>query len=272
MIVVPRIGVIARRGTLGAGAFMAGWTAVATLTWLRYGRTRADLGQLPLLDSALPDPEVDECHSVAVAAPADVTLAAACALDLQASPANKAILAIRTLPARMRGASVRAEASDGLLAETLALGWRRLAEDPGREIVMGAISQPWHGEAAFTPLSPDDFRTFREPGWAKIVWTLSVEPTGPDSCVFRTRTRVATTDPDSRRRFRRYWAIFSPGIILIRWEVLRLVRVAAERRARGVASSASSPLPSQDEHADARDPRRQDQDGPVVERDGHQQE
>lgn len=35
--------------------------------------------------------------------------------------------------------------------------------------------------------------------------------------MFRTETRVATTDPASRRRFRRYWTVFSAGILLIRF-------------------------------------------------------
>ena len=231
-MIIPRLGMVLRLGILGAVAFVTGWASVGSATWLRYGRTRADLGNVPLVDAVLPDPEVDECHTVHVAAPADVTLAAACGLDLQASPVNKAILGIRTLPARLRGEPVRLEASEGLLAETLALGWGRLAEDPGREIVMGGITQPWQGQATFKPLPPDQFRSFAEPGWAKIVWTLSVEPAGAEACVFRTRTRVKTTDPESRRLFRRYWAIFSPGIILIRYEVLRLVRAAAERRPR----------------------------------------
>jgi hypothetical protein len=38
-----------------------------------------------------------------------------------------------------------------------------------------------------------------------------------------------TTDPVSRARFRRYWAFLSPGILIIRYEILRLVRAKAER-------------------------------------------
>ncbi len=223
------IGSAARLGACAAVAGAAGWAGYASLAWLRYGRTRDDFGQVPLLDGVMPEAEVDECHQVHVAAPADVTFDAACRLDLQASPVNAAIMGIRTLPARFRGDPVRADASDGLLAETLALGWGRLAEDPGRELVMGAVTQPWKGEAVFRPVPPEEFAAFNEPGFAKITWTLSVEPTGPDTCVFRTRTRVMTTDADSRQQFRRYWAMFSPGILLIRYEVLRLLKAAAER-------------------------------------------
>jgi hypothetical protein len=42
---------------------------------------------------------------------------------------------------------------------------------------------------------------------------------------------VVTTDAQSRRRFRRYWSVVSPGILLIRHETLRLVRREAERHA-----------------------------------------
>jgi hypothetical protein len=38
-----------------------------------------------------------------------------------------------------------------------------------------------------------------------------------------------TTDPVSRERFRRYWAFLSPGILIIRYQILRLVRAEAVR-------------------------------------------
>jgi hypothetical protein len=43
---------------------------------------------------------------------------------------------------------------------------------------------------------------------------------------------VATTDPSARAKFRRYWVMVSPGVLLIRREMLRLVKREAERRAR----------------------------------------
>jgi hypothetical protein len=221
-----------RIAAAGVTAFFAGWAGVGTLTWLRYGRQRTDLGSAGLIDAVMPDPEVDECHEVHVDAPADATFAAATLLDLQSSPINATVVGLRTLPARLRGDEVRAaEASGGFLAETKALGWGELAADPGREIVMGAVCQPWEGEVVFRPLPPEEFASFHEPGYAKIAWTLEVMPDGDQACTFRTRTRVATTDPDSRRRFRRYWAIFSPGILLIRLEMLRMIRSAAAQRA-----------------------------------------
>jgi hypothetical protein len=91
-----------RLAAAGVTAFTAGWASVGALTWLCYGRRRTDLGHAGLIDAVMPDPEVDECHQVHVDAPADVTFAAAASLDLQASPINAGVIALRTLPARLR--------------------------------------------------------------------------------------------------------------------------------------------------------------------------
>ena len=48
-------------------------------------------------------------------------------------------------------------------------------------------------------------------------------------------TRVAATDPASRRRFAVYWLVVGPGSTAIRWELLTAVQVRAEARARGSA-------------------------------------
>jgi hypothetical protein len=91
------------------------------------------------------------------------------------------------------------------------------------------VTQPWEADVVFGGLGPEAFTAFDTPGYVKIVWTLEVEPRGELASEFRTQTRVATTDAYARSRFRRYWAVFSPGILLIRLEGLRLVKAEAER-------------------------------------------
>ena len=61
--------------------------------------------------------------------------------------------------------------------------------------------------------------------------TLRADPDRPDRSIFRTETRVATTDATARARFRLYWARFSAGIILIRRLMLPNLKATAERRA-----------------------------------------
>jgi hypothetical protein len=121
-----------------------------------------------------------------------------------------------------------------LLDETLSLGWGILAEEPGREIVVGAVTRPWEPNVRFQSLPPDEFAAFREPGYVKIAWTLTAIPLDESRSQFRTETRVATTDADARARFRRYWAVMAPGIGLIRRQTLGLVRRDAEARYRAL--------------------------------------
>jgi hypothetical protein len=87
-------------------------------------------------------------------------------------------------------------------------------------------------DVVFRPLPPEEFVTFHEPDYVKIAWTLRADPLGATHSIFRTETRVVTTDSVSRAKFRRYWAFASPGIILIRWALLGPLKTEAERRIR----------------------------------------
>jgi hypothetical protein len=105
--------------------------------------------------------------------------------------------------------------------------------------VVGTYTQPWHQQVTFQPLPPEQFATFAEPGYVKIIYTLAAEPLGPGRFRFVTRTRVVTTDAEARRRFRRYWAPMSAGTILIRYMSLPMAKREAERRARNQRRTAS---------------------------------
>jgi hypothetical protein len=212
----------------GTGGIIVGWGAYALVAWLGYGRLGIDRRPDRLLDRFIPEYEVAERHETRVAAPGDVTYQAACDFDLRESPLIRTIFRAREL---LLGAPAAPNAPSRLLELTLQAGWRTLAEDPGRELVVGTITRPWEARVSFHPLAPDVFAAFDEPGYVKIVWTVCVDPVEDRSSVFRTVTRVQTTDTGSREKFRRYWAVFSPGILLIRYEVLRIVRAVAARRA-----------------------------------------
>ena len=96
----------------------------------------------------------------------------------------------------------------------------------------GACSQKFPGARLSSAASPDEFQGFSEDDYVKIVWTLRADPVGTAESIFRTETRVRTTDPVARAKFRRYWSFLSPGIILIRWISLGPLKAEAERRAR----------------------------------------
>jgi hypothetical protein len=218
--------------TAGALGLAAGvYASYVVAAWLRYGHASAarDEGIDPFLDRFMPVYEVAERHYIQVAAPADVTFRAACEQDLMALPVVRAIFKTREV---VLGAEPDGAAHPrGLLALTKSIGWGMLAEIPGREIVMGAVTRPWYANVVFRALPPDEFAAFHEPDYVKIVWTLRADSVGPHESIFRTETRVITTDAAARSKFRWYWARFSPGIVLIRRLSLGPLRCDAERRA-----------------------------------------
>jgi hypothetical protein len=214
----------------GLGLAALGYGVYVATAWCRYGHAPSPDPDAtdPLLDHFMPEYEVAERHQVQVMAPAEITLLAASEANLQQSAIVRVIFKAREL---ILGAEPGAQGRPkGLLAETEALGWRVLAEKPGREIVVGAVTQPWMPNVVFRGLAPDEFREFREAGYVKIVWTLRADPLGSAESIFRTETRVATTDLIARSRFRWYWARFSPGIVLIRRILLTHLKREAERR------------------------------------------
>jgi len=218
---------------LAAGA-NATYVAVA---WCRYGRAAQPSSEDRdcALDRFMPVYEVRERHQIHVAAPAATTLAAAREMDLLQSPIVRAIVKAREL---ILGAMPDTRPRPrGLLAEVQALGWGILTDIPDREIVVGAVAQPWKANVVFRALPPDEFAAFDEPGCVKIVWTLRADPAGSDASLFSTETRVVATDAAARARFRWYWSLFSPGVILIRWVSLGSLQAEAERRAHGEQST-----------------------------------
>lgn len=223
----PSLKRTARIVGVGAGTAALVGIAYAGATWLRYGKASRDEPRNPILDRFLPAYEVREVHQTRVDAPPELTYAVAEALDFQQSALVKGIFKGREL---LMGAERQARQPQSFLSEVRALGWRVLDEEPGQHLVMGAVTQPWKADVKFHGLEPEEFATFNEPGYAKIAWTIAVEPNGASGSVFRTETRVVTTDSEARRRFRRYWTVVSPGVMLIRREMLRLVRREAERR------------------------------------------
>ncbi len=222
----------ARWLAFGTGVAAGAYGAYVGITWLRYGRPRSAKPQEAdeLLDGFMPEYEISERHHINVDAPAEMTFAAACDMDLLDSRTVRAIIKSREL---LLGAHPEENRLPrGLLAQTEALGWRVLTRIPGREIVMGAVTQPWKGNVRFEGVAPDQFAKFHEPDYVKIAWTLRADPAGAEKSVFRTETRVVCTDATARVKFRRYWSFLSPGIILIRRLSLGPLKKVAEYRAR----------------------------------------
>ena len=167
-------------------AAAAAYASYVGVTWYRYGHVQRPAGDEPdqLLDRFMPIYEVVERHHARVGAPAAVTLDVAETMELFQLPLVRAIFKGRELI--LGAAPDERPRPRGLLAEVQSLGWGVLAESPGREIVVGAVTKPWEPNVTFRSLAPDDFAAFAEPGYVKIAWTLRADPIS--------RTRVDLPD------------------------------------------------------------------------------
>jgi hypothetical protein len=204
-----------------------GWAA---LSYARYGgpHRRDHSEHDEPLDRFMPKYDVYERHTIVVNARADVTLAAARSQDFFGTPLIKAIFKAREWA--MGSSPEVAPRRQGLLGTTLALGWRVLEDVPGRELVVGAVTRPWQANVTFRGIAPEQYAGFNEPDYVKIVWTLRADPIDRGArCLFSSETRAVATDAEAARKFRRYWALASPGISIIRRIGLPTLKATAER-------------------------------------------
>jgi len=187
-----------------------------------------------LLDKFIPDPEVAERHQIDINAPADVVMATAREIELLKSPVIRAIFKARERA--LGGEPDDRDHPTALIEQMQSIGWVMLAERPGREMVLGSVTQPWQAAPVFRSVPGAEFRNFSEPGYVKIVWTLRADPVDETRSTFHTETRACTTDAGARRRFRNYWSFVAPGVEVIRRAMLGPLRRAAEQRVTRTAA------------------------------------
>lgn len=216
---------------VAAGAAVATYAGYVAFTFKRYGRPDVSGTPDPLFDDFMPEYEVRDRHAIRIAAPAHVAFDVARTLRMDRPRLTRFLFMLRALPARIEGEPAPLP-SQGIVADCVALGWRVLTEVPGRHIVLGCATKPWNTNVTFEPIAPEAFAKFREPGYAKIAWAIHAAAERPDACTVTVETRIATTDAEARRRFRRYWAFLAPGIKAIRYDMLETLKTLAEEQAQ----------------------------------------
>ncbi len=118
---------------------------------------------------------------------------------------------------------LHAPASQPLLEVATSSGFVLLADEPGREIVVGTLLG---GPARPTP---EQFLANRSPGVSKAVMNFWIEPLAEGHCRLITETRVASIDASARRAFDYYWRLIFPGSSIIRREWLAAIKRRAEQ-------------------------------------------
>jgi hypothetical protein len=193
-----------------------------------------------VLDRLMPSFQAVECHSATIAASADHVWAALAEVTIGELYLFRLLLGLRVLPGRLVGSPrARLDADEPLLGWAVRFGFTILGEEVRRELVVGAIGQPWRldGGRGMAVAGGDDFAAFDQPGYAKMAANFRLAPIAGDSAIrLSTETRVACTDPRSARRFARYWWLVRPASGAIRRSWLTAIKRRAERPADGDAN------------------------------------
>jgi hypothetical protein len=185
---------------------------------------------LTLIESAMPVFDAMIAEHVAVAADPSSTFRAARALDLLTvrTPLLAASMWVRGLPARLSGKTAP-RLPRLVIGQGVGLpGWLKLGEAEGREIAFGAVGSFWRPVIEWRDVAPEDFSAFAEPGWGKIAANFSVLRYGQHSTLLSYQCRTVTTDPDSRRKFLRYWWLIRPFVAHIMRATVNKIKADAE--------------------------------------------
>ena len=186
-----------------------------------------------LIDEHLPRYHYRDAFQVVIAAPVEAVYDAVMRRDFLRLPLVREFFALRDLPARglhrLTGAPAPMPMPKATLADLTSVGaFTKLAERPGRELVLGAVGRPWRPDYASTRIAATAFAEFQEPGYAKIAWSWIVKPLGSGQTLLVCEWRTQLTDEEAQASFRRYWTIASRAVRLLARVGLSRIKVDCE--------------------------------------------
>jgi len=186
------------------------------------------------LDAVLPEFQFAERHEIHVAAPPAQVMQAVQAVTAGEIRLFRTLTWLRRFGRPSPENILNPSGARPLLDVATSSGFALLAEEPGREVVVGTIvvaPRGYHARlrarSGAPHLSADDFAAATTPGFARAAMNFRATPDGAGGTLLVTETRVAATDPASARLFARYWRIIYPGSALIRRMWLQAIRARA---------------------------------------------
>lgn len=179
------------------------------------------------IDEWMPSYRVRTGHAIHVAAAPAHVFATAKAADLGRPFAVRALMALRSVPALVRGGTGPGRPREAPLQGFMGSRFTVLAERADEEIVLGLQGRFWTATGGLVAVDPAAFTDGPPPGLAQAVWNFRVTPERGGTRL-TTETRVRFGDAASARQFARYWLVVQPFSGLIRRRMLALIRRKAE--------------------------------------------
>ena len=190
-----------------------------------------------ILDDVMPAPPYSVMVQATVRADVDTTWTAVHDANLFADRWVLTLFALRDAPARLwhrlRGQSDEQMPRSFTFDDIAQLpGWTVLGEAPPHETVLGSVGQFWRHDYGWRDIAPSEFVGFDEPGYAKTVAAMRLQPLGGGRTLVTYESRTTTTSEEARRRFQLYWLLLKPGIWLVMKRAVAAIRAEAESRNR----------------------------------------
>jgi hypothetical protein len=172
-----------------------------------------------LQDKYLAQYDFNEVHQTVIAAPPQVVYPFIRNLDFSGSWIIRLLFFLRGLPTRHVSLNTLADQKFLVLEEVANEG-----------IIIGLVGQFWKPIGNLQPFTPDTFSTMRHQ-YAKATWSFSLQVNNGKTTLV-TETRIACPDIQTKKKFSHYWVVVRPFSGLIRREMLKAIRIKAERQVR----------------------------------------
>jgi hypothetical protein len=174
------------------------------------------------LQRLIPNAQLIEVDRIDIAAPAGPVWDCIRQGELARPLAIRALFKIRSLASRTRGLGCPSIRIDSLRSSPEQPGFQILVDDPPHELAVGAIGKVWRLAIPFVHVADEQaYAAFSTPGFIKVAWALRVVPREGLKSHVECEVRVAATDEESWRKFRRYFRVIGPFSRFIRRSLLR---------------------------------------------------
>ena len=182
----------------------------------------------PRIVEFIPSSKHGNLTALDIDAPPDRVWSALHEIRLADCRLTTALLAVRSIPVRIRRRGALDAAVPRQTPAIEAMAGSRfgiLHEEAGSELVIGVIGQFWRlsggHDASFE--GAKGFLAFDTSGYVKVAMDFRIEATATGTRL-STETRCVSTDPATARTFGRYWKVIGIGSKAIRIDLLRAVR------------------------------------------------
>ena len=178
------------------------------------------------LDELLPRPDVAARYETRVRASLERTRQAMREADFSELQLTRILMGLRKLGWGRKKAEQAASQEDRLRAA----GFISIPTGSENEMLLGVVGRFWRLDSGtLCGLTAEDILAFEREGYAKAMWSFTVERVDDTVTRLATETRIVAYGASARRKFRAYWLLVGPFSGLIRKEMLRLVKRNAER-------------------------------------------